>query len=389
MGCLSAAGLGLDQTRNNFFRNQVNEACVKMVGDEFPFAQLELRDSAKSSEPDPQNSDSIRNYPPNVLALQAVTEALAVAGINGANLPDFRVGVCIGSTVGGTNYQATFNHPYFRGELPSADSFFDYYENNTAQFLAHHFELSGPVQFVNNACTSGADAIGIGASWIERGLCDIVICGGVEKILPKICYGFRSLRLYAPIACQPFDRNRQGLTMGDGAGIVILEKTGTERAPLAKFLGYGVGADAYHPTSPHPEARGLDLAVRSSLLQADLCINEISFINAHGTATPHNDLVEGNWIQRHMSETPIVATKGFTGHTLAAEGALEAIFSILSFEAGLLPKSKGFSEPDPEIGVAPTTEILHATASRKFDTALSFSLGFGGANTALCLGRAT
>ncbi len=397
IGCLSAAGFGLEQTRQNLFQigscEISNEVCFEMVGAEFPFAQINIPPSfdisANSSPNAGSGVHSVYTYAPNILALQAVSEALQAAGLRAVELQDLRVGVCIGSTVGGTNYQSKFNHPYFRRELPPADSFFDYYQNNSAQFLAKHFGLKGPIQLINNACTSGADAVGIGASWIERGLCDIVICGGVEKILPKMCYGFRALRLYAPNACQPFDRNRQGLTMGDGAGVLILERANSARRPLAKFLGYGVGSDAYHPTSPHPEARGLDLAVRSCLLQAELKQYEISFINAHGTATPHNDLVEGGWIKRKMPDTPVVATKGFTGHTLAAAGALEAIFSILSFESERLPKSKGFSEMDPDIGISPTTRILKATRERPLNSVLSFSLGFGGANTALCLGRAT
>jgi 3-oxoacyl-(acyl-carrier-protein) synthase len=237
---------------------------------------------------------------------------------------------------------------------------------------------------LNNACTSGSDAVGVGSGWLEEDLCDLVICGGNEVILERIQQGFRSLMLCSPVPCQPFDKNRQGLTLGEGAGVLLLEKRETPRQALARFLGYGAGSDAFHPTSPHPEARGLALAVRSALSAANLCLNDISFVNAHGTGTPHNDLTEGKWIARNLPHAPVVASKGYTGHALGAAGAIEAVLTALSLIRGCLPASRGFAEPDPAIEISPTTTV----ASGDYAYGLSLSLGFGGTIIALILGRA-
>jgi 3-oxoacyl-(acyl-carrier-protein) synthase len=236
---------------------------------------------------------------------------------------------------------------------------------------------------VTNACTSGSDAIGIAAGWLRTGLCDVVICGGAEEILPQIYYGFKSMLLCSPERCKPFDKNRTGLTLGEGCGIVILEKADSPRKSLAKFLGYSSTSDAYHPTAPHPDGKWLDVAVKNSLRQAGL--DEVDFINVHGTATEHNDLAEGRWIREHAPTTTVVATKGYTGHTLAAAGAVEAVLTVLSLREQKLPRSFGFTEADPRMDVVPTREIV----SGDYNSALSFSLGFGGTNAVLCLGRST
>jgi 3-oxoacyl-(acyl-carrier-protein) synthase len=149
------------------------------------------------------------------------------------------------------------------------------------------------------------------------------------------------------------------------------------------MLGYGCGNDAHHPTTPHPEARGLALATRTALAQAGASAGAVDFVNVHGTATRHNDLAEGKFIAANFPRARVVATKGVTGHTLGAAGALEAVFTVLSLSKGRLPASRGFSEVDPEIGVEPTRAIEEGDYKR----ALSFSLGFGGINSVLCLGR--
>jgi 3-oxoacyl-[acyl-carrier-protein] synthase-1/3-oxoacyl-[acyl-carrier-protein] synthase II len=270
--------------------------------------------------------------------------------------------------------------------LPDPVVLLDYFRNNTAQFLSRYFSCTGPVQMISNACTSGADAIGIAASWLHADLCDVVICGGTEEILPRIHDGFRSLMLCSPSnSCQPFDISRQGLMLGEGAGVLVLEKISSPRKSKGKFLGYGSASDAMHPTAPHPEARGLETAFASALAQAGLAASSVDFVNAHATATPHNDLAEGKWLARRLAQVPVVATKGYTGHTLGAAGALEAIFTLLSLSENVLPPSKGFSEVDPEIGFAP----ISARTTGEFHVAASFSLGFGGTNAVVLLGRPT
>ncbi|MBC7741324.1 MAG: beta-ketoacyl-[acyl-carrier-protein] synthase family protein [Bdellovibrionaceae bacterium] len=318
----------------------------------------------------------------NLLALAAIDEALEMAKISATEIKKYRVGVCIGSTVGCYGFEYAFTTEYNLKKYPAPERLLSHFKNNTAQFIVNHFNLRGPVQLVSNACTSGADAIGIGASWLKADLCDLVICGGSEAILPQIYAGFKSMQLYAPEMCKPFDRSRRGLTLGEGAGFIILEKPDSPRKSQAQFLGFMSASDAYHTTAPHPEARGLARATEHLLVK--ISRSKIDFINAHGTATMHNDLVEGQFIKKLFPEVPVVATKGYTGHTLAAAGAVEAIFSILSLQTQTLPPSAGFSEPDPEINLTPTQKII----SGKYQTALSFSLGFGGTNSVLALGTA-
>lgn len=368
---VSAAGWGVEATAARLFSGRVNPVTNPENSDFF-----QLRSNPAAAHAD---------FPPNVFALTAAEEALNQAGLSRDEWRGMRVGVCIGSTVGCTNFQEDFGRDFFAGKLPDPAPLKEYFHNNTAQFLARHLGLRGPVQMLSNACTSGADAIGVAAQWLDADLCDAVICGGTETILPRMFYGFRSLMLCAPTACKPFDRNRQGLTLGEGAGILLLEKNSSPRASLGEFLGYGSASDAFHPTSPDPEARGLDLAVRNCLKRLDLSLNDVHFVNAHGTGTPHNDAAEGRWIARQTSHARVVATKGYTGHTLGAAGAIEAVISLLSLAKGMLPASLGFSEEDPEIGITPTREIEKGD----YKIALSLSLGFGGLNSALCLGRST
>lgn len=378
VGCLSAAGADVSETTEIFFSEKSRTASA-LDRSEDRFLKILLQ------------SDWLHRFDfredgfmPNLYALKATQEALDSAGFACADLRKLRVGVCLGSTVGATNYQEGFALDYNHGRLPSAKALFDFFQNNSAQFISRYFGCRGPVQMINNACTSGADAIGIAAQWLDADLCDLVICGGTEKILPKIFYGFKSLMLCSPELCQPFDQSRKGLTLGEGAGILILEKADSKRTPKARFLGYGSGTDAFHPTSPHPEARGLQLAAQMAVLQAGVKTSEVDFINAHGTATPHNDLAEGKWIRMNSPEARVVATKGYTGHTLGAAGGIEAVFTVLSLLEQKLPISKGFQKSDPEIGISPTTQIEKGD----FKVALSFSLGFGGTNAALCLGSA-
>jgi 3-oxoacyl-(acyl-carrier-protein) synthase len=364
MGVVSAAGLNCQATEARLFNDTLTDHCDPSEARYFKLAL-----------------NTAHDFAPNVLALLAAEEALAQAQLEREQLATLRVGVCVGSTAGCTNFQEDFGRAYFAGELPDPAPFEQYFHNNTAQFLARKLGLRGPVQMLSNACTSGADAIGVAAQWLRADLCDVVLCGGSEWILPRIYYGFRSMMLCSPQNCKPFDRQRQGLTLGEGAGMLVLEKPSTARAVRGRLLGYGCASDAYHPTAPDPEARGLDLAVRHAL--NDISLDQVDFINSHATGTPHNDLAEGRWLSRKAVHAPIVASKGYTGHTLGAAGAIEAVLTLLSLQCGILPASLGFSEFDPEVGVSPTTQ----RQTGDYQTALSLSLGFGGINSALLLGR--
>jgi 3-oxoacyl-[acyl-carrier-protein] synthase-1/3-oxoacyl-[acyl-carrier-protein] synthase II len=258
--------------------------------------------------------------------------------------------------------------------------------SNPAAVLARAFGLTGPCQTIVNACSSGTDAVGLGASWIEAGLCDLVLAGGADELGRITCNGFISMRISAPGPCRPFDRDREGLNLGEGAAVLVLEAPELLRRRRARarsfVLGYGSSCDAYHPTAPSPDGAGLDRAIQEAMAAAGIQASQVAFVNAHGTATPDNDRVEGRVLAATLPGVPFLSTKGFTGHTLGAAGAIEAAFTVACLEQGRIPACAGFKTPDPDLGAVPVTEntIIRGTV------ALSQSLAFGGNNAVLALG---
>ena len=262
----------------------------------------------------------------------------------------------------------------------------DYFSANLA--LEMDVEAHGPRLTVTDACTSGADAIGLAMDLITTGQCQCVLCGGADALSLVPHTGFARLMIYSDQPCRPFDRDRKGLNLGEGAAALVLESAQHARSRNAKVLGqvlgYGNASDAHHFTAPHPEGRGLTTAIRSALQQAGLAAADMAFVNAHGTSTRENDKVEGRLLRTMLPNVPVWASKGGTGHTLGAAGALVAVLTIAALRCGTVPASLGFSAVDPEIGFAPTQSAL----SVSLPFALSTSLGFGGGNAALVLGRA-
>jgi 3-oxoacyl-[acyl-carrier-protein] synthase-1/3-oxoacyl-[acyl-carrier-protein] synthase II len=238
------------------------------------------------------------------------------------------------------------------------------------------------------ACASGADAIGTASRWIRAGRCDVVVAGGADALDRYPYLGFARLGNSSPERCRPFDLCRRGLNLGEGAAALVLEPLAAvlERGgrPRAILAGYGAAADAHHPTAPHPEGRGLRRALAVALAQAGLRPEEIGFVNAHGTGTIDNDRVEGRVLAEVFAAgVPVLSTKGATGHTTGAAGALEAVFTIRSLEERLVPGSAGFEVPDPECRVVPPARSRRVEAR----AALSSSLAFGGANSVLVFRR--
>lgn len=319
------------------------------------------------------------------MTAHAASEALAEAGYALADLAGLRVGVCLGTSVGTALNFSPFYLAQKAGRDEPLDPIDKYLVSNPAPALSRMLRATGPVQSVTNACSSGADAIGYGAEWIRSGRCDLVICGGVDALSRVTYLGFGSLKLLSRELCRPFDKNRVGLNLGEGAAVLVLESEALakNRAVCGTVLGYGTATDAHHLTAPHPDARGLIKAVEQAVAQAGIENSGIAFINAHGTATPTNDASEAKFFRAVFPQTPFVATKGSTGHTLGAAGAVEAVFTVKHLERGLLPASPGFTEADPEIGAAP----VDASTTVNGRVAMSQSLAFGGNNSVLLFGK--
>ncbi len=321
------------------------------------------------------------------LALRAAREALADSGWDPAELRRLRVGVCLGTTVGSAMNNEEFYREFRAGGAPELAPIQRFLGSNPAASVARAWGLAGPCQTVVNACSSGTDAVALGAAWLRAGTCDVVLAGGADELCRVTYDGFASLQIAAPEGCRPFDRNRRGLNLGEGAAVLVLEgeelRRGRGGRARARVLGYGAASDAHHLTAPHPEGAGLRRALAQALATAGLGPAEVAFVNAHGTATPDNDRVEGRVLAEALPGVPFLSTKGWTGHALGAAGALEAAFTVACLEAGRVPASAGFAEPDPEVGAVPTAAEV-AFAGR---AALSQSLAFGGSNAVLALGR--
>jgi 3-oxoacyl-[acyl-carrier-protein] synthase-1/3-oxoacyl-[acyl-carrier-protein] synthase II len=267
------------------------------------------------------------------------------------------------------------------------DSIKAYRNANPADMVAQHFHLNGLRQCIANACSSGTVAIGQAAEWINSGLCDIALAGGSDILCRVIYNGFISLLITDSQPCRPFDRNRRGLNLGEGAGMVVLEssQTATQRKARihATLCGYGNYSDAYHISAPMPDGVGLEMAINAALQQAKIAHDDIAFINAHGTATPENDKVEGSLFSRIFPKTPLHSTKGYTGHTLGAAGAVEAVITVESLKRQMIAASVGFQEPDPDFDVNPVVENTPVQG----EYAMSDSLAFGGNNAVLVFRR--
>jgi 3-oxoacyl-(acyl-carrier-protein) synthase len=316
--------------------------------------------------------------------LKALSEALEQAELVADDLRGRRIGVCVGTTVGCTLNDEPFYAAFRQGQEPDVRAIDRFLANNPAQYVSSALDLYGPVSTINNACTSGVDAVGQAREWIRDGLCDMAIAGGTDE-LSRIPYlGFSSLLNTSESPCRPFDRKRDGLNLGEGAGVLVLESRGSARARGAKarieVAGYGTCGDAYHPTAPHPEGLGLEQAIRSAL--GPVAPERVAFINAHGTATPANDQVEGNTLARIFGHRAAVfGSKGYTGHTLGAAGAIEAVFIAQGLLCGTIPPTAGFSEADPDCAIEPTRSLTRVSGGY----ALSTSLAFGGNNSAVLL----
>jgi len=318
------------------------------------------------------------------MVLMALTEAL-----NGRTdfLPDAAV---FGSTSGGMSFGEDFFRAVSEGRKGtiSRSNIREYLPQQAAlDVLAfHHWPVSPLI--ISNACASGTNAIGYACRLVASGLVEQAVCGGYDALSQLVFSGFDCLRALSPTVCRPFSKNRDGLLLGEGAAVLLLESefslSQSGRTPLAEVLGYGAASDNYHLTQPEPGGSGPLAAMKSALQQAQLEAGDVDYVNAHGTATPFNDLSEGRAIVNLMPGVPVSSTKALTGHTLGAAGAIEAVLSILALRDGFLPKQANFLEPDEEIPIRIVRESDQANAPRYI---LSNSFGFGGSNASIILGK--
>jgi 3-oxoacyl-[acyl-carrier-protein] synthase-1 len=253
-------------------------------------------------------------------------------------------------------------------------------------FVGRYLGLTGPSFVVSSACSSTAKVFGNAARMIAAGACDAAVVGGADSLCLTTLYGFRSLELTSRRPCRPFDRERDGISLGEGAGFALLEKPragASADAPI--LLGVGESSDAYHMSAPHPEGAGAKLAMQRALASARLGTADIDYINLHGTATPTNDAAEdAAVVELFGRKTPASSTKGATGHLLGAAGITEAVVSMLAVRHGLIPGSAHTRSVDPAL----KSDYVLETREARVRRVLTNSFGFGGSNCSLVIGDA-
>ena len=328
-------------------------------------------------------------------ALGAAGEALAQAGLP-TRLDELACGIYFGSSTGGM-----FESEGYFADLLSQPQRASGIGRLTAQptcspgeSVARAHGVRGPVQTVASACASATLAMGNALAALRAGEADIALAGGSDSLCRLTYAGFNSLRAVDPGACRPFRAEREGMSIGEGAAVLVLETEARARARGARILGWLLGAgascDAHHMTAPDPQGAGIARAVAAALVDSGLQASDIDFVNVHGTGTPHNDAAEANMLRAvfgdRLATLPLTSSKGAIGHYLGAAGAIEAVATMLCFLNGAVHPTPGKGEVDPALGLDLVTGSPRPLPGARY--ALSTNLAFGGTNAAIVLGSA-
>jgi 3-oxoacyl-[acyl-carrier-protein] synthase-1 len=319
-----------------------------------------------------------------LLGLAAAREAMQMSK---SVVDKQRISLASSTTTGGMRFHEKKFHSIYAGTLGSK-----YVElldcADAAQKIARYFGISNNITTVSTACSSSANAIIIGARMIKNGIADKVLVGGTDALTRFALNGFNSLEILSPDGCMPFDAHRNGISLGEGAAYLVLESAAVAKPEniLCRLSGYANTNEAYHQTASSPDGEGAMLSIRKALDTAGLHAADIGYINAHGTGTVINDLSEGRAIETVFGTAvpPVSSTKGYTGHTLAAAGAAEAIISILAMQHNVLFPNLRFATQMPELSFSPQTALEE---NIRINHVLSNSFGFGGSNASLIFSR--
>ncbi|MCS6798569.1 MAG: beta-ketoacyl-[acyl-carrier-protein] synthase family protein [Myxococcota bacterium] len=325
-------------------------------------------------------------------ALAAAREAVAQSGLPPARLASERTATVLGTTMGEANLLGELESAWIhRGEHAIVPAKIARYGTTLLPIhVARAFGALGPVQTLPAACAAGNYAIGFAADLIRAGRVDVALCGASEIIEKLQFAGFVRLGALAPERCQPFDVDRKGLLLGEGAAMFVLESEESVvrrgATPLAEVGGYGLACDAHHITRPHPEGEGSAIAMRRAIEASGIGPDEVDFVNAHGTATPANDVIEAHVVNEVFGgrRVPVSAIKSMTGHCMGAASAIEAVSCIQSLLHGVLPPTIHLERQDPACDI---DVVAHAPRPHPCRVVLNNALAFGGYDAVLCLAR--
>ncbi len=324
------------------------------------------------------------------MGLAATLQALA-----DANLPDAsraEASVVFGTTMGEGGLMTSLQDDFIAHGKDGFDGerFQRYGAGRIVGVLADRIGTCGPTQTLNAACAAGNYAMGTASDWVRTGRADVVIVCASEMIVPLQFAGFVRLAAMSPDRCRPFDRDRQGIILGEGAAAFVMESEESVvrrgATPLAEIGGWALSCDAFHVTRPHPEAEGTIAAMREAILRSGITTDQIDFINAHGTGTKHNDAAEATVVKEVFGarRVPLTSNKSQLGHCMGAASALEAIACLETLDKQMYPPTLHFENPDPECDL---DVVANVARPGKANVVLNNSLAFGGYNAVVCLAK--
>ena len=393
LGVVSAVGNGVPEFWNSLIEGEDGTKEITV----FDPSSYRIKIAAEVTGLDPEahfSKKEIRRLSRcDQFGIVAFREAWRSARLDRDSVDKERIGVVLGAGSGGILSVEKYFRSFYQGlKRPSPSLLISYSLATTTDLIAIESGLKGPRTTTATVCSSSSVSIGVAYEMIQMGLADVMVSGGSDSLCEVSYSGFNSLKLVDPVSCKPFDKRRQGLVIGEGAGILILEELEhaiKRNAPIhSEFLGYGICADAYHLTSPEPNGEGVERVIRIALAHSGVSPEEVDTINAHGTATPFNDIAETRGIKKvfgeRAKEIPISGIKSMVGHCLGSAGGIEAVATVLTLEDGIIPPTIHYEVPDPlcDLYYTPNQSIR-----KDVRIAISNSFAFGGNNACLVFGK--
>ena len=380
LGIISAIGRNVSENLHALESGEAGMQAIRYLETahrgEFPLAEVKASNeelAALTGVPDGKGMTPANVSRTALLSFIAAKEALESADLKRSNL---RIGMVSANTVGGMDKTEAF----YRKKERLRDVVLHECGSIT-EWVADRLGISDHLTTINTACSSSANAIFFGARLIRHGFLDAVVAGGADSLTRFTLNGFNTLMILDREYCMPFDEDRRGLNLGEGAGYVLLVSqrvaASLKSAPIARLSGFCNRNDAYHQTASSPDGRGSFMAMQGALESSGLQPSDIDYINLHGTGTANNDLAEGTAIDRlfHPSYPPMSSTKSYTGHTLGASGGIEAVFSALSVQKDLIYPNLRWKTAMKELPFTPETSLI---TNKPVRHVLSNSFGFGG-----------
>ena len=382
MGVISAIGLNVEENLQALKAEKSGIA---------PISNLAYKESILVGEVALTNNDLTKVLKvENPISRTSLLGLVAAKEAWGNNTTDHKIktGLISSTSVGGMDNTEKYYLQKLNDKDVDLSLITTHDSGDTTERIAKELKISGYINTISTACSSGANALMLGARLIQQGKLDRVLVGGSDALTTFTIEGFKSLMIYSNEWVKPFDEDRKGLNLGEGSGFLLLENeksiTITKNKKLAELAGWSNAADAYHQTASSPDGKGATLAVSQALEKANLKPSDISYVNAHGTGTPNNDLTESVALKNVFKDKipPFSSTKAYTGHTLAASGTIEAVYAILAIQNNAVLPNLNYKTPITDTGLIPAQKW---DTSNPIDAVLSNSFGFGGNNSTIII----